>query len=50
MDYKTFNQIVKNASQKVLAGAGEYEIKDYFVEEGLNVTDFQVADFIVRSK
>lgn len=50
MEYKFFKEVIKIAERIVLIGGSQEEIKDYFIRRGLNITDYQVEDFMTRSK
>ena len=44
MEYKRFKKIMNVAGQMIAVGASKDEVKDFFINRGINVTDSHVNE------
>lgn len=44
MKYETFKKIMDIAGQMIAVGASKDEVKDFFINRGINVTDSHVNE------
>lgn len=50
MEYNFFKEVMNVAEQMVLVGAQKEEIKTFFVNRGINATDYQIENFLCNIK